>query len=106
MALRNIAQFNSQPIAHSSVQKLMCVEASDLMLRPGHVWEQLYDDACDVGMALRNPRNGNVTRWYVAEGETVMDADGAVSYWILRPTTETVRRQPSLEGYTLKIFND
>lgn len=106
MAQRNIAQFNSQMIGHNAKQKLLCVDASTLMLRPGHNWEQLYDDACDVGMAMRNPRNGNVTRWYLCEGETVNCPDGDVVCWVLKPTSETVYRNPMLKGYTLKIYND
>jgi hypothetical protein len=105
MALRNMTQFSSQPIGHCARGKRMLCEASDLMLRPGHVWEQIYDDACDVGIALRNPRSGNVTRWYQCEGETVLD-DGDVILWVFRPTSETIYRNPGLEGYVLHIIND
>jgi hypothetical protein len=90
---------------HSINEKLVTAEASTLGLRPGHVWQQLYDDACDVGIALYNPQTGSTTTWHLCESETVV-RDGDLMWWVLRPTTETVWQVPKLAGYTLKIFND
>ena len=97
---------STEGITRFPAQGLMTVEASTLGLRPGHVWQQLYDDACDVGIALRSHKTGVTTTWYLCEGDTVTDADGDVLWWVLKPTTETVRINPSLSAYRLKVYND
>lgn len=88
------------------VNKCFSAEASTLGMRPGHAWDQLYDDACDVGMHLFSPGLNERTAWYLCEGETQRDAEGDVLAWVLKPCVEDVRKWPKLEGYTLKIFND
>ena len=106
MTTLQLNAYSTQGIALYPAQGLMVAEASDLGLRPGHVWEQLYDDACDVGIALRSHKTGVVTTWYLCEGDTVKDADGDILWWVLKPTTETVRSAPTLAAYRLKVFND
>ena len=87
-------------IGHSKAKKIMVAEASDLGLRG---FMRLYDDACDVGIALQNPRTGNITRWAMADTIT---QDGDILGWMCIPCTESVRRHPELAGYTLNIVND
>jgi hypothetical protein len=67
--------------------------------------ERLYDDACDVGLALRNPRTGNVTRWHMLD-EIRDPRENELLGWMLAPTHETLRKQPELQGYQLNIVND
>lgn len=102
MAQLDVTKYSSEGISHSARNTLLVTEASDIGLRG---FEQLYDDACDVGIALMNPRNGNVTRWYLLE--TITDPhEGEVLGWILKPTPESIRKQPELKEYQLNIVND
>ena len=93
---------NVTNISISVARKLMVAEASDIGLQ---TFDQLYDDACDIGIALRNPDTRTVTRWYMAEGETVR-RKGDIMCWHLYPTTETINRHPTLAGFKLTIYND
>lgn len=103
MAQLNPIPFSSQNVDHSEQQRRLQVEASTLGLRPGHQFDRLHDDACDVGIVLQNPRTGNLTRWAHKED---IDWAGEVGGWVFVPCPETLRKQPELEGYTLTIFND
>jgi hypothetical protein len=95
-----VTQYSSEGISHSKKNTLLVCEASDIGFRG---MERLYDDACDVGFALRNPRNGNVTRWALLE--TIRDP-GEVLGWMMIPTPESIRKQPELKEYQLNIVND
>jgi hypothetical protein len=97
-----VTQYSSEGISHSAAAGLLIAEASDLQLRS---LERLYDDACDVGLALRNPRTGNVTRWAL-HNEVRDPRENELLGWMLVPTPETVRKQPELQGYQLNIVND
>lgn len=102
MAQLTVTSYSSEGISHSANKALLVTEASDIGFRR---FEQLYDDACDVGLALVNPRSGNVTRWYLLE--TITDPrEGEVLGWMLKPTPETVRKQPELRNYQLNMIND
>lgn len=96
-----VTQYSSEGISHSAHRNLLVCEASDLQLRS---FERLYDDAADVGLSLRNPRTGNVTRWSLLS--EVRDAEEEVLGWMLVPTPETIRKQPELADYQLNIVND
>ena len=90
---------------HNAEAKILVTDASDLQWRVGVArFEQLYDDACDTGIAVINPRTGSVTYWYyVAE---VHNADGDLTHWILQPTNESCRKHPGVQCYTMHILND
>jgi len=103
MAQRNVTQYSSEGVSHSAANTLLVCEASDL--GRGFRLEQLYDDACDVGMALVNPRTGNVTRWALKE-EIRDPRENELLGWMMIPTPETVRKQPELRDYQLNILND
>ena len=103
MAQRNVTQYSSEGVSHSAANTLLVCEASDL--GRGFRLEQLYDDACDVGLALRNPLSGNVTRWSLLT-EIRCPRENEVLGWYLVPTPETLHRQPELRGYQLNILND
>lgn len=106
MAQLNLIPRSTKSLVRYPAQGKLVVEASDLGLRPGHQWERLYDDACDVGIALLSHRTGTVVRWYLQEGETVTDAEGEVVCWKLRPCSESLRLNPDVAHYTLHILND
>ena len=104
-----MAQLNPMPrsafgLYHNARQKKLVGEASEMGLRPGHHWDRLYDDACDVGIVLRSHRTGELSRWFLSE--TIKDADGDVTEWVLKPCSETLHKLPYLAMYTLHILND
>lgn len=86
---------------HNRPAKKFIAEMSDL----GNInFLPLYDDACDTGLAMVNPKTRNMTRWHVAE--TLRDDDNDVTEWVLHPTAQTERFFPKLTGYRMIIFND
>jgi hypothetical protein len=75
-------------------------EASDLK----GIWngdKQIYDDACDVGIAIRSARTGAVVKFYHAE--TFKDREGDVTHWEYHSTADHARH---LLGLKVIIFND
>lgn len=98
-----VTQYSSEGISHNASRGLLVCEASDL--GRGFRLERLYDDACDVGMALVNPRTGNVTRWALKE-EIRDQRENELLGWMMTPTPETIRKQPELKDYQLNIVND
>lgn len=97
-----VTQYSSEGISHSARRGVLVCEASDIGLRR---LEPLYDDAADVGIALINPRTGNVTRWFLSE--TLTDPrEGETLGWVLKPTGESIRKQPELANYQFRIIND
>jgi|WetSurMetagenome_2_1015567.scaffolds.fasta_scaffold730332_1 hypothetical protein len=98
----NVTQYSSESISHSKKNTLLIAEASDIGFRG---LERLYDDACDVGFALRNPRSGNVTRWALKEA-IVDPREGELLGWMMVPTPESIRKQPELKDYQLNLIND
>jgi hypothetical protein len=89
-------------ISHSRELKLMTAEISDLGLKS---FDRLYDDAVDVGFALRNPKTGNVTRWALAT-EVRCNVENELLGWMFVPCSESIRNNPVLEGYSFNIVND
>jgi hypothetical protein len=89
-------------ISHDASKKLLIAEISDLGL---HGFDRLYDDACDVGFALRNPRTGNVTRWALAT-EVRDPRENELLGWMCVPCSESIRKNPKLAGYSFNIIND
>lgn len=102
MAQLTVTRYSSEGISHSEAKGLLVAEASDLGLKG---FDRLYDDACDVGLELVNPRSGNVTRWYLKE-EIIDHREHEVLGWMLCPTPETVRKQPELKDYQFNLIND
>ena len=101
----NITPYNIKRFTHNAEAKLLVTEASDLNWMPGtDDFKQLYDDACDIGIALSNPRTGSTTYWYyVAE---VRNSEGELTHWVLQPTNESCRKHPGVQCYTMHILND
>lgn len=64
---------------------------------------QIYDDACDVGIAIRSDRTGRIVRFYLT-GE---DTDGEdVAGWRFEPIAEDTRRVPGSGRTRVLIIND
>ena len=96
----DVTQYSSDGVSHSAALSRLVAEASTLGVRN---FEKLYNNAADVGLALINPRTGNVTRWYVAK---VKRSGDDIAGWVLKPTPESIRRQPELYDYQFELIND
>lgn len=87
---------------HNSKQKSFTCELSDL--GPHFTFDPIYTDACDVGLVLVSDM-GTTATFYL--NDTYYDASNEdIQYWFLKPTTEEIRKNPRLDGYTMTIFND
>ena len=95
--------FPSKHFSHFPGTKRMVCEASDLNGFEG--FKALYDDAADVGIALRNVKTGNVTRWQVVQ-ELRDPRENELFGWFLAPTPESVRTNPVLADYSMTLIND
>ncbi len=86
---------------HAAWQQMSAEHSS---LGNPRLFNPLYDDAADVGIALHNPDSQTTTYWHlVDEGR---DTEGDVMRWLFRPTVETVRRHPHLADWQVIVFND
>lgn len=93
---------NVKKFMHDSKSKTFVAEASDLNGTAGE--HRIYDDACDVGITLVNLETlGRATFYF---HEEVHDGDGDLIFTEYLPISEHVRKNPRLEGYTVRIYND
>jgi hypothetical protein len=93
----------SKAFSHFPKSKRMVAEVSDLNGFGG--FKPLYDDAADVGFAIKNVKTGNITRWCVAD-EIRDPWDNELLGWYLAPTPESVRRNPVLADYSMTLIRD
>ena len=101
----NPAPFPISRFTHNAEAKMLVSDMSDLSCTPGRLpFEQLYDDACDEGIAVYNPRTSSTTFWHLAA--EMRDTDGSMDYWVLMPTYESCRKHPGVQCYTMHILND
>jgi hypothetical protein len=84
----------------SAKDKQFTVEASTL---GKNAIGQVYDDACDEGFTMVSARTGKTATFYLVSRERYQ---GEVTGWTLKPTGETLRKQPQLKGVTVRVFND
>lgn len=102
MALHNfLFALPGERFSVSLEDKSLVTEHSDLG-RNVQILQRLYDDACDVGIAIRG-RIG-VTYWYMHEEER--DNEGDLQVTIYKPCPETLHKYPLLKGWTVHILND
>jgi hypothetical protein len=66
---------------------------------------RIYDDACDVGLAVKSCRTGRVVRYYLSETNR-SDADGDVTDWRFLPIDEDARCDPAIARTSVTLFND
>lgn len=98
----NVIEFPSKMFTVSG-NKLVA-EASDMGNR--HL-QPLYDDACDVGFAVKSERTGKVVTFvmqspfYKGEGE-----DRELGGWHYVPTSESFRNVPECQNMEATVFND
>lgn len=88
--------------SHEDGTKVLVAEASTLGY---HGPRRIYDDACDVGIAIRSHRTGRLVRFYLDSED--MDHSGEdVAGWRFRPIAEDVRRAPEASRTSVLIIND
>jgi hypothetical protein len=76
-------------------------EASDFK---GHNYErQIYDDACDIGIAIKSSVTGKVMKFHLHD--TKIDNDNDILFWEYHPCSEDAR-DPKLKNLKVIIFND
>ena len=99
----NVDLIPSKAFSHFPKTKRMVAEVSDLNGFEG--FKPLYDDAADVGLAIKNVKTGNITRWHVVT-EIRDPRENELHGWYLAPTPESVRRNPVLADYSMTLIND
>ena len=92
--------FSSEQFSYK--EDVFTAEASDLH-NEGRLMRQIYDDAIDVGIAIRSHSTGKVVKFY--NDATFRDADGDVTYWTFKPTADHMR-DAALAKLRVIIFND
>jgi hypothetical protein len=75
-------------------------ESSDMGNR--HL-QRLYDDAADVGFAMRLPVGEVITFSLV---DVKKDGEGELMYWIYAATADSIRRIPECRKIQAIVFND
>ena len=99
-----LVEHSSRQFSYSNKDKTLVSEASDLDNR--HL-ERIYDDACDVGFAVKSEKTGNVVVFvmdspmYHGQGE-----DREISGWTYTPCSDSIRKHPECIGMKATIFND
>jgi hypothetical protein len=105
MTMLHISPYSIKDFTHNFESKMLVSDMSDLGRGAGKdPFVQLYDDACDIGIAVYNPRTGSTTHWYLVAD--VRNSEDELTHWILQPTNESCRRHPGVQCYTMHIFND
>ena len=103
MKLRLNSPISLSVFTHDKNTKTFVAEASDFGHR--NLFQQIYDDACDVGFLVTNPGSLN-TILVVFTKEDVDYEDREVISWQFEPSTDDIRKHPSLKGYKFIVFND
>jgi hypothetical protein len=101
----NVPVFRIEHVMQLTVNtgsKMLVTEHSDMGNMP--LLSQLYDDACDVGLAMLNTQTGAQTRWHLLREEK--DAEGDLQVTVFAPCHETLRMHRALQGWTLHVLND
>jgi hypothetical protein len=98
----DINAVDSRKFSYHATKKTFFAEASDLY---GHnLYQQVYDDAIDVGFAIRNYASGNIKRFYMATAHK--DREGDITHWTFKLIAEDARKNPELKDLSVVIFND
>tara|TARA_Y100000310_G_scaffold339711_1_gene433248 strand:+ start:931 stop:1230 length:300 start_codon:yes stop_codon:yes gene_type:complete len=99
MALCQINPISMDRFTWISRENTLVTEISDL---GPNAFSQIWDDACDVGLAIRSPKTGTVVVFSCVEDirhPTTLDFFG----WLLRPIPGSPLRVRDLK---VKIYND
>jgi hypothetical protein len=97
----NIIEFSSNQFTYNAADRTFTSEASDLDNR--HL-QRIYDDACDVGFAIKSDKTGEVVTYVM--NSVKKDEEGDVEYWTYHPALESQRKIPSCRDTMVMVFND
>lgn len=93
---------SSSQFTYDKLNKKFTTEISDL--GPSFRFVQIYPDAADLGFTMISAKTGKEVRFFVDQiGE---NRDGDITHWVCKPDMYAVRKNPSLNGVTVTIFND
>jgi hypothetical protein len=97
-----LVEHSDKQFTYSAKDKTLVSEASDLDNR--HL-ERLYDDACDVGFAVKSEKTGNVVTFVLSDVKLFPDDDGVCSWeYVVAP--ESIKQYPHYAGFKAVVFND
>lgn len=94
-----VPTFSSSKFVWDKEYNKLTAEASCLSPASVPFCDRLYDDAMDVGFAIKSEKTGKVERFYLDHSEK--DRDGDIQYWVCYPVNQ------QLDGRVqVLIFND
>jgi hypothetical protein len=96
-----LVEFSSKQFTYTHVNKILVSEASDMENR--HL-QQIYDDACDVGFAVKSETTGNVVTYVMSE--VLKNGEGEIEGWKYTPSYESIRKYPACADTKAIVFND
>src|SRR3989304_8490620 len=68
--------------------------------------QQIYDDACDVGFAIKSDKTGAVITVAMTRPVHRNDEDNELLYWEYSPTSESIRKVPACPGIPGLVLHD
>ena len=83
---------------HSELNKF----SSDISLVPA-VLREMYNDALDIGFAMKSVNTGKIAYFYLENGEK--NADGDYTVWNFKPTHNSMYYNPRLKDVVVSIYN-
>ncbi len=86
---------------HFDSQKEGSAFASDMENR--HL-QRIYDDACDIGFAVKSSVTGVVVVYVMTEVKR--DRENDITHWEYVPTSESIRKNPRCQGSKISVWND
>ncbi len=90
---RSLTPYSLSKFSYDKETGVLATEASTLQLTR---FEQIYDDACDVGISIISHKTGNVETFYLNDTHYVGDD---LAHWTLKPVN-------SKKNLSVIIFND
>ena len=99
---RDLPPIDSSKFSFS--HRLATADVTDLV--PSFRNHLLYDDAADVGFAMRSTKTGEVATFVLARPLTTGGNDNELFGWEYILISEDARRFPALSGLTVHILND
>lgn len=98
-----LIEFSSKQFTVTDGGKSLCAEASELFNR--HL-QPIYNDACDVGLAIKSERTGAVVVYVMSRPVFRDDIDHELTHWEYEPADFSVRQFPDCAGTKLTVFNE
>lgn len=96
-----LIEFPSSMFSWSEGGNMATCEASDMENR--HL-QRIYDDAMDVGFAIKSDKTGRVVKFFMESVET--DTEGEITHWVYKACHEDVRVNPAAAFVNVWVFND